>query len=69
MERIRTIVVFPARAGAYPYDSLESVVWHEVVHLALSAPAGNQSPRWFHEGVAMSVDKGYRSDMPAGAWR
>src|SRR5687768_10271987 len=41
------------------YGSLESVVWHEVVHLALSAQAGDRPlPRWFHEGVAMSVDKG-----------
>ena len=56
----RDIAIFPQRIGAYPYDSLESVVWHEVVHLALSAQAGNQSlPRWFHEGVAMSVEKGW----------
>jgi hypothetical protein len=56
----RDIVVFPERIGAYPYDSLESVIWHEVVHLALSAQAGDQSlPRWFHEGVAMSVERGW----------
>jgi hypothetical protein len=54
------IAIFPERIGAYPYDSLESVVWHEVVHLALSAQAGDQPlPRWFHEGVAMSVEKGW----------
>lgn len=42
------------------YDSLEAVVWHEVVHLALVAQAGDQAlPRWFHEGVAMSVEKGW----------
>ena len=36
----------------------ESVIWHEVVHLALSAQAGDQPlPRWFHEGVAMSVEQ------------
>jgi hypothetical protein len=56
----RDIAIFPERIGAYPYDSLESVVWHEVVHLALSAQAGNRPlPRWFHEGVAMSVEKGW----------
>src|SRR5918999_672180 len=55
------IAIFPERIGSYPashpYDSLESVVWHEVVHLALSAQAGGGPlPRWFHEGVAMSVE-------------
>ena len=49
---------FPTRIGTYPYDSLESVVWHELVHLALAAQAGDRPlPRWFHEGVAMSVEK------------
>lgn len=56
----RDIAIFPARIGAYPYDSLESVLWHEVVHLALAAQAGNRPlPRWFHEGVAMSVERGW----------
>jgi len=54
------IAIFPERIGSYPYDSLESVVWHEVVHLALSTQAGDRPlPRWFHEGVAMSVEKGW----------
>ena len=58
------IAIFPERIGSYsassPNDSLESVVWHEVVHLALSAQAGDRPlPRWFHEGVAMSVEKGW----------
>ena len=56
----RDIAIFPERIGSYPYDSLESVVWHEVVHLALSAQAGDRPlPRWFHEGVAMSVERGW----------
>jgi len=54
------IVIFPGRPGAYPHDSLEAVVWHEVTHLALAAQAGDaRLPRWFHEGVAMSVEKGW----------
>jgi hypothetical protein len=58
------IAILPGRIGSYPasypYDSLESIVWHEVVHLALSGQAGGQPlPRWFHEGVAMSVEKGW----------
>jgi hypothetical protein len=54
---IEDVVIFPARAGSYPYDSLESVLRHEVVHLALSARAGDGAiPRWFHEGVAVAVE-------------
>jgi len=54
------VVVFPARVGVYPYSSLESVLWHEVVHLALSVHArGQPLPRWFHEGVAMSAERGW----------
>ncbi len=57
----RDIVILPERIGvspdSYPYDTLEHVVWHEVVHLALSRQAGDgRLPRWFHEGVAMSVE-------------
>ena len=56
----RDIAIFPERIGSYPYDSLEAVVWHEVVHLALAAQADNRPlPRWFHEGVAMSVERGW----------
>ena len=54
------IVIFPERIGAYPYDSLESLVLHEVVHLALNVRAGGHPlPRWFHEGVAVSVESGW----------
>jgi hypothetical protein len=54
------IVIFPDRIGAYPYDSLESLVLHEIVHLALNVRAGGRPlPRWFHEGVAVSVESGW----------
>ena len=54
------IVIFPERVLPYPYDSVESVFRHEVAHLALDARAGGEElPRWFHEGVAMSVDSGW----------
>jgi hypothetical protein len=57
---VRNIVIFPERITRYPYDSLESVLRHEVVHLALSARAGERTlPRWFHEGVATSVEAGW----------
>ncbi|MDQ3420240.1 MAG: hypothetical protein M3541_15950 [Acidobacteriota bacterium] len=59
----REVLIFPARIGSYPHSSLETVVWHEVVHLALSARAGDRPlPRWFHEGVAMSVESGWGFD-------
>lgn len=55
-----TVVIYPRRVGAYPYDSLESVVLHEIVHLALNVRAGGRRlPRWFHEGVAVSVESGW----------
>ena len=55
-----TIIIFPHRIGAYPYDSLEAVVIHEIAHLALSERAGNAPlPRWFHEGVAVAAESGW----------
>jgi hypothetical protein len=54
------IVIFCDRVLPYPYGSLESVFRHEVAHLALSSRArGQRLPRWLHEGVAMSVDRGW----------
>jgi hypothetical protein len=56
----RAIVIFPARVTRDPGDSLESVTQHEVVHLALFAQSGGRRlPRWFHEGVATSVQSGW----------
>ena len=56
----RDIVIFPERVVSYPYDSLESVLRHEIAHLALSSGAGSRPlPRWFHEGVAVSIDAGW----------
>jgi hypothetical protein len=57
------IVIFAERVLPYPYDSLESVFRHEVAHLALDARAGGMElARWFHEGVAMSVDRGWGAE-------
>jgi MYXO-CTERM domain-containing protein len=56
----RNVLIFPARVTRYPYDSLESVMQHEIVHLALFTRAGGRPlPRWFHEGVATSVEAGW----------
>jgi hypothetical protein len=54
------IFVFPERISSYPHDSLESVLRHELVHLALNIRARDRPlPRWFHEGVAVSVESGW----------
>ena len=54
------IFVFPGRISSYPHDSVESVVRHELVHLALNVRARERPlPRWFHEGVAVSVESGW----------
>ena len=54
------ILIFPDRIGPYPYDSLEAVMRHEVVHLALNTRAAGQPlPRWFHEGVAVTLESGW----------
>jgi hypothetical protein len=57
------VVILPSRVGAYPYDSLQAVFTHEVVHLSLTAAAGGAPlPRWFHEGVAVTVERGWGFD-------
>lgn len=54
---LSNIVIFPERISTYPYDSLETVFRHEIVHLALNSAAGRGDlPRWFHEGVAVSIE-------------
>lgn len=54
------VVIFPERSTRYPYESLESIVRHEVAHLALDRRAqGRPLPRWFHEGVAVSIEAGF----------
>jgi hypothetical protein len=51
------IVIFPARTPAYPYDSMESLLHHEVTHVLVSRAApGADIPRWFHEGLAMALE-------------
>jgi hypothetical protein len=54
------VVLFPARAGGYPYDSLEELLQHEVAHVLVERAArGRPVPRWLHEGIAMTA---------GGAW-
>jgi hypothetical protein len=57
---VSDIIIFPDRVLSYPYDSLESVMRHEIVHVALNARAGGHPlPRWFHEGAAVSIESGW----------
>jgi hypothetical protein len=57
---VGTVVLFPSRVGAYPYDSLEELLQHEVAHVMVArAAGGGEVPRWLHEGIAMTA---------GGAW-
>lgn len=52
------IVIFPERVVGYPYDSLETVLVHEVAHILIGRAArGNPIPRWFDEGLAMVASR------------
>jgi hypothetical protein len=54
---IGPIVLFPDRALAYPHDSLEDVLHHEVAHVLIARAArGRPLPRWFNEGAAMAAE-------------
>ena len=55
------VVLFPARTPSYPNSSLEDVLRHEVAHVLIGrASAERPIPRWFNEGLAMSVERGWR---------
>lgn len=55
------IVLFPARSPMYPHDTLEDVLRHEVAHVLISRAAGGRAvPRWFHEGLAVAVERPWR---------
>lgn len=59
--RADLIVLFPARAPTYPYDSMEELLHHEVAHILIArAAAGAEVPRWFHEGLAMAAERTWR---------
>lgn len=60
------IVILPQRVVAYPYDSLESVLSHEVAHIFTArASRGQIIPRWFDEGLAMVAARAW--DFEDGA--
>ena len=52
------IVIFPGRTPAYPFDSMAAVLRHEVTHVLVARAAGAGAvPRWFHEGVALFLER------------
>jgi len=52
------IVLFPSRSPVYPHDTLEDVLRHEVAHVLIGRAAeGRAVPRWFHEGLAVAVER------------
>ncbi len=52
------IVLFPARSPAYPHDTLEDVLHHEVAHVLIArASRGAPVPLWFHEGLAVLAER------------
>jgi hypothetical protein len=60
------IVLFPARSPAYPHDTLEDVLHHEVAHILISRTArGAPVPLWFHEGLAVLAERTWRFEDDA----
>jgi hypothetical protein len=60
------IVLFPARSPAYPHDTLEDVLHHEIAHVLISRAArGAPVPRWFHEGLAVLAERTWRFEDDA----
>jgi hypothetical protein len=55
------IVLFPARVPSYPHSSLTELLRHEMAHILIDrASAGASVPRWFHEGLALLAEAGWR---------
>lgn len=60
------IVLFPARSPAYPHDTLEDVLHHEVAHVLIERAAhGAPLPQWFHEGLAVLAERTWRFEDDA----
>lgn len=71
--RLGTVVLLAERVPVYPNGSFEEVLRHEVAHVLIDRAAGHRPvPRWFHEGLAMSVAGEWglsdRSQLSLAAW-
>ena len=64
------VVLFPARVGAFPAQSIETLLQHEVAHILFARAAGGHPvPRWFNEGLALAAERPIGlSDPPRLAW-
>tara|TARA_B000000460_G_scaffold125032_1_gene88042 strand:+ start:386 stop:1282 length:897 start_codon:yes stop_codon:yes gene_type:complete len=64
------IALFPTRTPSYPNDSLESVLRHEIAHVLIGRAArGRPLPRWFDEGLAITVERPWSlTDRTRFAW-
>jgi hypothetical protein len=52
------VVLFPSRSPAYPDDTLEDVLHHEVAHVLITRASGGRAlPTWFHEGLATTAER------------
>jgi len=53
------IVLFAREAASYPHRDTNGLLAHEATHVLLEAsvPRGVRIPRWYHEGLALSVER------------
>lgn len=50
------VVIYTDRIGPYPHSSLRQLLTHELAHVAiLQKSRGHDVPRWFDEGLSMSI--------------
>lgn len=54
------VILFPSRSPAYPHDTLEDVLHHEIAHVLTTRAAGGRPlPLWFNEGLAMAAERAW----------
>jgi hypothetical protein len=55
----KRIVLFGNHLDGYPHRDLDGLIAHEAVHLIIHAavPSDRAVPRWYHEGLAMVVER------------
>ncbi|MCU0231956.1 MAG: hypothetical protein MUC67_11380 [Acidobacteria bacterium] len=53
------IVLFAREARTYPHRDTDGLLAHEATHVLLesSVPRGVRIPRWYHEGLALAVER------------
>jgi hypothetical protein len=52
------VVLFPARVGSFPTQSIDTLLQHEVAHILFARAARHHPvPRWFNEGLALAAER------------